>query len=100
MKSIFYSVLSFINKAFGNNIQLLPNVDELFEIEMAYLEFKCLSKEQLLECSAFIKSIDNESARRCLLYSNYNEAINEKRSAQNQTYKILNRGLYCNDKYK
>ncbi len=62
MKNIaFYSTPSFISKAFGDNIQLLPSVDELFEVEMAYLEFNCLSKEQLLERSAFIKSIDNET---------------------------------------
>ena len=85
-KPTFYSIPSFISKAFGNNIQLLPSVDELFEIEMAYLEFYCLSKEQLLERSAFIKSIDNEHTRHYLLYSNYNEAINENRSAQTQTY--------------
>lgn len=96
----FSSISSFITKVFGNNTTLLPSVDELFEIEMAYLEFNCLSKEQLLERSAFIKSIDNEYTNHYLLYSNYNEAINENRSAQTQTYKILNRGLYCNDKYK
>ena len=71
MNEGFYSIPSFISKAFGNNIQLLPSVDELFEIEMAYLEFNCLSKEQLLERSAFIKSIDNEHTRHYLLYSNY-----------------------------
>lgn len=59
--STFYTTPSFISKAFGDNIQLLPSVDELFEVEMAYLEFNCLSKEQLLERSAFIKSIDNET---------------------------------------
>ena len=84
--STFYTIPSFISKAFGNNIQLLPSVDELFEIEMAYLEFNCLSKEQLLERSAFTKSIDNEYTRHYLLYSNYNEAINKNRSAQTQTY--------------
>ncbi|MDL2262756.1 hypothetical protein LJC11_04550 [Bacteroidales bacterium OttesenSCG-928-I21] len=77
---------SFISKAFGNNIQLLPSVDELFEIEMAYLEFNCLSKEELLERSAFIKSIDNQLTKHYLLYSNYNEAINENRTAQTQAY--------------
>jgi hypothetical protein len=39
MDKSFYNIESFVNKAFGNNIELLPSVDELFEIEMAYLEF-------------------------------------------------------------
>ena len=82
----FYSIESFITKVFGKNIQLLPSVDELFEIEMAYLEFNCLSKEELIERSAFIKSIDNQYTNHYLLYSNYNEAINENRTAQTQAY--------------
>ena len=85
-KTIFHNAPSLITKVFGNNIKLLPSVDELFELELAYLEFNCLSKEQLIERSAFIKSIDNEYTRHYLLYSNYNEAINENRSAQTQTY--------------
>ncbi|MBP9017339.1 MAG: hypothetical protein KBG17_06340 [Paludibacteraceae bacterium] len=86
INSNFYSIPSFISKVFGNNIELLPSVDELFEIEMAYLEFNCLSKEQLLERSAFIKSIDNQFTRHYLLYSNYNNTINKNRSVQTQTY--------------
>jgi DNA modification methylase len=86
MNNNFFKIESIINKAFGNNITLLPSVDELFELEMGYLEFNCLSKEQLLERSAFIKSIDNNPTKHYLLYSNYNETINESRSAQTQTY--------------
>ena len=60
MSNTFHKTQSIINKAFGNNITLLSSVDELFELELAYLEFNCLDKEQLLERSAFIKSIDNQ----------------------------------------
>lgn len=82
----FYNVESFVTKIFGDNIELLPSVDELFEIEMAFLEFNCLSKEELLERSAFIKSIDKQYTKHYLLYSNYNEAINESRTTQTQAY--------------
>ena len=85
-KSSFIKIESIVNKAFGDNITLLSSVDELFELEMAYMEFNCLNKEQLLERSAFIKSIDNEYTKHYLLYSNYNEAINEDRSANTQAY--------------
>ena len=37
----FYYIESIVTKAFGNNITLLSSVDELFELEMAYLEFNC-----------------------------------------------------------
>jgi 16S rRNA G966 N2-methylase RsmD len=85
-KTEFYTIPSFISKTFGENVELLSSVDELFEVEMAYLEFNCLSKEQLLERSAFLKSIDNQPTKHYLLYSNYNEAINENRTAQTQAY--------------
>ena len=86
MSNNFYEIESIINKAFGNNVALLSSVDELFELEMAFLEFNCLSKEQLLERSAFIKSIDNQQTKHFLLYSNYDEKINESRSAVAQAY--------------
>ena len=82
----FYQIDSIINKVFGDNVTLLSSVDELFELEMAYLEFNCLDKEHLLERSAFIKSIDNQHTKHYLLYSNYNDAINEERSASTQAY--------------
>lgn len=86
MNTQFYNLPTFVSGTFGKNIELLPSVDELFEIEMAYLEFNCLTKEQLLEHSAFIKSIDNKLTNHYLLYSNYNDAINENRSLQTQAY--------------
>jgi len=86
MNNNFYEIKSVIAQAFGNNVVLLSSVDELFELEMAFLEFNCLSKEQLLERSAFIKSIDNQHTKHFLLYSNYDEKINESRSAATQAY--------------
>jgi DNA modification methylase len=82
----FYNIPAITTKAFGNNVELLSSVDELFELEMAWLEFNCLSKEQLLERSAFIKSIDNQFTKHFLLYSNYSEKINENRTSATQAY--------------
>lgn len=82
----FYNIESFVNKAFGNEITLLPSVDELFELEMAYLELNCLTNNELIERSAFIKSINGELSKHYLLYSNYNDTINENRTAQTQAY--------------
>jgi len=44
MNNNFHQIESII-KAFDDNITLLSSVDELFELEMAYLEFNCLDKE-------------------------------------------------------
>ena len=86
MGNNFYEIGSVINKAFGNNVALLSSVDELFELEMAFLENNCLPKSELYERSAFIKSIDNQYTNHFLLYSNYDEKINESRSAATQAY--------------
>jgi DNA modification methylase len=53
---------------------------------MAWLEYNCLSTEQLLERSAFIKSIGNQFTKHYLLYSNYSDKINENRTAATQAY--------------
>ena len=39
----FYNVKSATKVLFGN-LELLPNVNELFEFELAYLEFSVLEK--------------------------------------------------------
>jgi hypothetical protein len=32
--SVFYNIPTFVSKAFGKTIELLPSVDELFELKM------------------------------------------------------------------
>jgi hypothetical protein len=86
MINTFYNIPPITAKAFGNDIELLSSVDELFELEMAWLEFNCLSKEQLWERSAFIKSIDEQFTKHFLFYSNYSEKINENRTVATQAY--------------
>lgn len=85
MKSV-YEIKPVTSVIFGDNVSLLPNVDELFELEMAWLEYNLLTKEELLERSAFIKSIDNQYSNHFLLYSDYNTKVNENRSTAVQTY--------------
>lgn len=75
-----------IKKAFGNNVELFQNVNELFELELAYLEYNSLSGEQLLERTAYIKSVDNKFSNHYLLYSNNSGKIHADRSSTTQTY--------------
>lgn len=77
---------SIINEAFGNKVDLFPSVNELFELELAHLEYKSLSEEQLLERTAYIKSIDNKFSNHYLLYSNNSEKIHADRSSATQAY--------------
>ncbi|NCQ18901.1 MAG: hypothetical protein COZ80_03530 [Ignavibacteria bacterium CG_4_8_14_3_um_filter_37_9] len=82
----FIKINSVINEAFGNKVELFPSVNELFELELAHLENKCLPKDQLLERTAYIKSIDNQFSNHYLLYSNKTDAIQLNRSAITQAY--------------
>lgn len=85
MNDIF-NTESIINEAFGNNVELFPCVNELFELELAHLEYKSLSGEQLLERTAYIKAVDNKLSNHHLLYSNNSEKIHVDRSSATQAY--------------
>ena len=41
----FYNIQSITTKAFGDNVELLSSIDELFELEMAWLEFNMNSNK-------------------------------------------------------
>jgi len=81
-----FNTQSVLNKLFGNKIELFPSVNELFELELAYLEYKSLSGEQLLERTAYIKSVDNNFSKHYLLYSNNSGKIHANRSSATQAY--------------
>ncbi len=85
MKDIF-NTESIINEAFGNKVELFPSVNELFELELAHLEYKSLSDEQLLERTAYIKSVNNKFSKHYLLYSNNSEKIHADRSSATKAY--------------
>lgn len=56
-KTIF--AYNFTKKLFGDNVELLPSVTELFELELAFLEYHSLEKEELISRAAYIKSINS-----------------------------------------
>ena len=85
MNDIF-NTESIIYEAFGNKVELFPSVNELFELELAHLEYKSLTGEQLLERTAYIKSVDNKFSNHYLLYSNNSEKIHADRSSATQAY--------------
>lgn len=81
-----FSTESIVNIVFGKKVELFPSVNELFELELAHLEYKNLSEEQLLERTAYIKSVDNKFSKHYLLYSNNLEKIHADRSSATQAY--------------
>ncbi len=58
-----------IEKLFDIELELLDSVTELFELELAYLEYQSLPKNELLNRTAFIKSIKGKDSNHFLLYT-------------------------------
>jgi tRNA G10 N-methylase Trm11 len=57
MRSEIFNTQKFVEKVFSKDLVLLDTVNELFELELAWLESKTLSKEELIDRSAFFKFV-------------------------------------------
>jgi SAM-dependent methyltransferase len=77
---------SLIEKAFGRDLVLLSSVNELFELELALLESQSLSKEELIQRSAFFKTVNGRPTNHYRLCQHFNGQASEDRSTQTQTY--------------
>ncbi len=82
----FYNIPDLKQKLFPEQVELLPTVNELFELELAYLEYNCLSREELINRTAYFKSIDGKLTRHFLMYNQYDSVLTENRSASTKTY--------------
>jgi len=74
------------NMLFGNDVELLPSVTEIFELELAHLEYNILSKEELIKRGAFFKSVNNQYTQHFLLYSGDKSPVAENRSLKTKQY--------------
>ncbi len=82
----FYNLHPFLQNLFNRKVELLPSVDELFELELAYLEYNCLSKDILLDRLAYFKSIDRKFTQHFLMYNHHTKALTDNRSASTKAY--------------
>lgn len=82
----FYKLSPFLQTLFGDKIELLPSVDELFELELAYLEYNCLSKNDLLNRLAYFKAIDGKFTKHFLMYNSPVKTLINDRSASTKAY--------------
>ncbi len=86
MNSEFWSIPEIPCSLFGGKYELLPSVNELFELEMANLEFRVLNKKELVERSAFFKSVNGKFTKHYLLCSNHGQVVSKNRSAKTKAY--------------
>ena len=81
----FYKEKSAVQILFGN-LELLPSVNELFEFELAYLEYSVLEKNDFLERTAYTKSYNDKLSKHFLMYSGNSETLSENRSTLTKEY--------------
>ncbi|GAB4290991.1 MAG: hypothetical protein Kow0090_04320 [Myxococcota bacterium] len=67
--------LSIIPKVFSQEIKILPSVTELFELELAYLEYRKLKENDLISRSAYLMECNGELTRHYLAYHKRNGDI-------------------------
>lgn len=85
-KTAFYLLQNVPQQLFGNHTELLPSVNELFELEMAYLEYVMLTNQELIQRGAFFKTVNNQPTRHFLLYAHQPQELSRNRSAQTKSY--------------
>ena len=86
VKKNFYNLPSPIHCLFRDKVELLPSVTELFELELAYLEYNCLPKDSLIERLAYFKSVDGKFTNHFLMYSQPAKSLTDNRSASTKAY--------------
>ncbi len=77
---------SFLQSLFEDKVELLPSVNELFELELAYLEYNCLPKSDLLDRLAYFRSVNGEYTKHFLMYNQPTDALTDNRSAHTKAY--------------
>lgn len=82
----FYKLSPFMQGLFGDKVELLPSVTELFELELAYLEYNCLPEDDLLDRLAYFKSVNDEFTKHFLMYNHSTKALTKDRSASTKAY--------------
>ena len=82
----FHNIGPLSEKIFDDNIKLLPSVNELFELELAYLEYYSINENNFLNRTAYFKSIKNQYSKHYLMYNTFSDALTEERSATTKNY--------------
>lgn len=74
----FYNIPSYTTCLFNGSAELLPSVQELFELELAYLEYSILQDSELHDRLAYFKSVNGEATKHFLMFRNaQNNHVNE-----------------------
>jgi DNA modification methylase len=86
VKRKFYDISSATSSLFAKEMELLPSVTELFEIEMAHLEKEVLNESDFIDRTAFFKSFNGQLSKHFLLYSKQPNVLLDSGSSATQNY--------------
>ncbi len=82
----FYKIPTIIQELFDNKVELLPSVTELFELELAYLEYKTLEPKEYIERTAYAKSYKGKDSLHFLRYSEIPVEVSKNRTSTANSY--------------
>jgi len=82
----FYKIHSPTQELFDNKVELLPSVTELFEFELAYLEYKTLNPKEYIERTAYAKTFEGKESLHFLRYSEILEEVSKNRTSTANSY--------------
>jgi len=82
----FYNLPPFLQSLFKEKVELLPSVNELFELELAYLEYNCLPKGELMDRLAYFKSVNGKFTKHFLMYNFPAKALTDNRTSNTKAY--------------
>lgn len=85
-RKVFYTLPSFQKNLFEEELELLPTVDEVFELELAYLEYHSLLEKERTERLAYFKSIGGQPTKHFLMYRNQPTALTNERTVDTKNY--------------
>jgi len=78
---------STISRLFPKSYQLIDGTDEIFELDLAFWEYKSLSSEELIQRSAYFRSIDGKQTVHYQICNNQNlEEIHKNSSFRTKIF--------------
>jgi len=82
----FYNIPPLLQQLFGSKIELLPSINELFELELAYLEYYCLPEDSFVDRLAYFKSAHGKFTKHFLMYNHFNNTLTNNYSQITKSY--------------
>lgn len=84
-KKNFFST-SFIQHLIPSNLEIMPNIDDIFELEFALGEINTLTESELIERSGFIAKVNGQETNHYKLGANSSLEIYETKSIRTQSF--------------